>query len=185
MANLLIFFIGSVSFLMGLLFAYLAVRDYRLGKNSEQWPTIEGVVMFSILESHSDGEGTSHKPRIFYSYELDNVSYFSDRIKVDTSWGSKKGAIETLAKYPRGSKVTVHYHPGRLALSLGGYDPRRLKYVPRAFTPIVPMIDWIIEHDAKRGNSVLEPGASFSWFLFTLTIGLSAILLGLFFLLVA
>ena len=185
MENLLIFFIGCVPFLLGLLFAYLAVKDYRLGKQSEHWPSVEGKVKFSTLESYDDGETTSHKPRVFYTYDLNNISYISDRIRVDGSWGSKKSAIEWLAKYPKGSNVTVYYHPRKLALSLGEYDPRRLKFAAKAFSPLVPIIDWITEHNAKLGNSVLEPGASFPWFLFVFTIGLSGIVLGLFFFLIA
>ena len=77
------------------------------GYSSKDWKTTQGVVVESRLvdNGRSKTGGRNNKPVIEYSYDVERVSYTSDRILFGIA------SDEWVEKYPEGTAVTVAYNP--------------------------------------------------------------------------
>ncbi len=95
---LLIFF----PLIMGLLFIVFGFKNHLLGKASESWPTVQGVL---VSESTT---GKKKRTHIFYEYTVDGVKYKNSRVNFQDDKASKK---EIQSKYNIGDTFTVYYDP--------------------------------------------------------------------------
>ena len=107
--------------LVGLIFVALAAGLFWFRRRfaakqaaSLAWPTCEGRVTRAYVESSRDRQGrTQYTPHLGYSYAVAGRNYDCDRI----AWGGSstgnwpKAADDTVARYPVGSAVKVHYNP--------------------------------------------------------------------------
>lgn len=76
------------------------------------WSQASGQVTACEVDSETDDSGTNYFPRIRYAYEVDGRSYQGGEYAIDpTGWSSKERVEEVIAKYPKGSSITVHYSP--------------------------------------------------------------------------
>ena len=80
----------------------------------KQWPTVEGVVVSSELESHSGDadHGDTYSPQVTYQYTIAGRHFENDRLAFGAASSSSAGwAQKILERYPVGQKVMVHYAP--------------------------------------------------------------------------
>lgn len=79
---------------------------------SAQWPSVEGVIVESRLESRRRQDSTLSYdvPIIVYEYTVDGVQYEGDRITF-LSVSSTQEAPEMAEQYPVGTRVNVYYDP--------------------------------------------------------------------------
>jgi hypothetical protein len=83
------------------------------GERSRNWPTVPGVVAESEVVRYRTGptdRRRSSSARITYRYVVDGKTYLAHRTSYFKDFFD--GAIMEVGRYPQGSWVTVHYHPG-------------------------------------------------------------------------
>lgn len=109
--------------LFGLLFTgiglFMFVRafiQFRTGKASTNWPSVEGQVVVATVEmrvdSDEDGTCTRYSPRIVYTYSVFGQQYTSDQVAVGTRrWYSSRAKVEAQLVYESGQQLTVCYNP--------------------------------------------------------------------------
>jgi hypothetical protein len=114
-----IIFGGSFS-LFGLLFLYFGIKNFVIAYESDNWPTVVGIITESKInrkrsESKSNGSSTSvvvYNAQVKYEYHIGKTKFIGRKIKIDDiSSSNKNPTIVTLKKYPVGSKVTIFYNP--------------------------------------------------------------------------
>ena len=83
-------------------------------KRSREWPETEAEIIRSEVKK-SPGKNSTYRPRIKYSYTVDDKEYESKKIviggKVTSS--SKRKAQDVCNQYPEGSKQTIFYSPDK------------------------------------------------------------------------
>lgn len=93
---------------------------------SRDWPTVPGLVVDSRLRPVSAGAGRDETyAYVVFAYEVDGRRYRASTPEWSINkggWGS--GAEDTVARYPRGARVPVHYDPAapRRAVLRPGWD---------------------------------------------------------------
>ncbi len=107
-------------------------------KASADWPSIQGTVTSSDVETRRETKGTGSKARtkikytpvVHYSYEVDGREHAASRISFGGFTSNSSGSAHRVVnRYPVGAEVAIYYDPG---------DP---------------------------GTAVLEPGASWTIYL--------------------
>ncbi len=100
---------------VGLGVGYFGVRGLVRAEASEDWPTAQGRVVASSLETHTsrDDGGTTYHAEVLYEFTVDGVVYNGNKVTYG-SYGSSNPshARRILNRYPKGVDVTVHYQPG-------------------------------------------------------------------------
>jgi hypothetical protein len=106
--------IGLVTIIFGLL-------QYRTGKASAGWPSVEGKIVQATVETStstdSDGDTSRrYSPRVEYAYTVSGRKYTGKQTAVGArnAYGSRAAAEDKLA-YRSGQQVTVHYNPEKPA----------------------------------------------------------------------
>lgn len=122
-------FVVAIScFGIAVLFFMWGYRRYV--KSTQHWPTAPGKVVESRVESYEkrdDGKlSTSHAPLVEYVYQVHGREYRNRQIRLGmTVEGSEMFAQKTLARYPKGASVIVHYDPANASNAAlegpGGY----------------------------------------------------------------
>lgn len=99
-------FIGVFDFMMiGPALRQIAARSY---------PTTTGNIVSSEIETSTDSDGSSHRPRITFSYEVNGQMYESSTWRYgDLGLSDSTYAREIIDTYPSEKQVTVHYNPVR------------------------------------------------------------------------
>ncbi|NCP85797.1 MAG: hypothetical protein CO094_10905 [Anaerolineae bacterium CG_4_9_14_3_um_filter_57_17] len=109
---------------IGLLFAYLALRNlfeqiqaWRLARQSRNWASVPGAIQTSKI-IYEGVKSSRARPHITYTYQVNGTKYESDRINFSFApifW--KKEAAAVLARYPIHTAVSVYYNPAQPAQS--------------------------------------------------------------------
>ncbi len=106
------------SFSFGLL--ALAILAYAivlmaLSVRASTWPTTPGkIVLAHVQEFSTENPGVSRfKPSVHFVYTVNGRNYKSGRVTMMVGFSSRISHLsrQTLAKYPRGTPVDVHYNP--------------------------------------------------------------------------
>ena len=109
--GLLLFF--SVFFLLGsTLLYFMFVTPLMNMRAAQAWPAVPAVVQESEVVTHHDSDGNTYSIRIVYTYEVDEVSYTSERydFRVGSSSGrSSKQSV--VSQYPPGKRTTAYVNP--------------------------------------------------------------------------
>lgn len=110
-----IFWMG-ISFLfllIGLGIAIFGVVTLLKAKESPSWPTAEGVITSSELESWLDDEGDRlYRADISYEYWVGEIKLTGRNVKFGkVSTNRSSDAEKILQKYPEGVPVNVYYNP--------------------------------------------------------------------------
>jgi hypothetical protein len=100
-----------VMMLVGLGLIALTYPDIQASQDAASWPTTDGVVLSTFIETSSDGQGDSYSPHIVYEYHVNAIRYESNRIALSTFSSNLSEAQSYIDNYPIGSTVTVHYNP--------------------------------------------------------------------------
>lgn len=89
---------------------------------SANWPTVTGTVRDSSVKEVEPN--MSYRAVVHYNYTVDGQIQLSDQISAGLADSSTSSAAEAIvARFPAGSKVTVHYDPAdstRSYLDTGG-----------------------------------------------------------------
>lgn len=113
MITLLCLLVGISLFLYGMVWVVIAIE-------SKSWATETGRIIFSevVTKRCSTLDGiflAKYQPSICFSYTIDDVEYFSDRMKIiynySTNFSSR--AYRKVNKYPKNQSVTVYYSINR------------------------------------------------------------------------
>ncbi|TVQ32073.1 MAG: DUF3592 domain-containing protein [Phycisphaeraceae bacterium] len=87
------------------------------------WPTTDGVVTRSEVETLRTSDGQELRPIVKFVYSVEGVEHIGDRISFSGfSSGGRSAAELTVAAHPVGEKVVVRYDPAdpsRSALRVG------------------------------------------------------------------
>ncbi|MCY1043759.1 DUF3592 domain-containing protein [Corallococcus sp. bb12-1] len=79
---------------------------------SRSWPTVQGTVVESRVETLRARRSVSFRPEVSYRYEVNGTPYTSDTFAFD---GHASGALAeaqaVTRHYPAGAPVTLHYEP--------------------------------------------------------------------------
>jgi hypothetical protein len=119
----------------------LHLRIQASGRRACAWPTTSGRVVSSAVRKGTSAVGAPLTPVVVYSYEIGGVSYEGAAIRIGSppSFHSPTKALAAAARYPAGSRVTVHYDPAApataaLDLAIGEGRLPFLAYAAAALT---------------------------------------------------
>jgi len=110
-AFFLIFAVGGIAF------AFIGYNSMQKAKAAKAWPTVEGRITSSEVDSYwkrdrDSGSTRMHEAKIAYEYTVDGVSYESTKISFMSSSSSLRGQAQAMVrKYPAGGTATVYYNP--------------------------------------------------------------------------
>lgn len=134
--------IGAVFLVLGIVMFFLRRRSAEKQAASPHWPTAAGTIVDSRVHTFRNKGRDYHTARVGYTYQAGGKEHRSQRI----TWGGNPysrqpdEAQATLARYPVGATVPVHYNPQKPEESVlepkakGGL--RALTSVTAAFTGI-------------------------------------------------
>jgi hypothetical protein len=116
---------------------FLGLPMLREAKASSSWPTSDGVVTVARVESkreRRDGKTrTMYSHHIEYRYTVDGQELTGDRVWTSdggTSSSSSSFAKNTVANYPVGKEVKVHYDPAAPAVCVLEPGTTWVTYLP-------------------------------------------------------
>jgi hypothetical protein len=90
-------------------------------KASERWPSVEGRITTSRIKQNRNSDGkVMYSADVSYDYEVDSQKRMGDSVWFggDFSSSSSGSARQTVAKYPVGAQVRVHYDPANPEVSV-------------------------------------------------------------------
>lgn len=96
----------------------VGVVSMRRAEASREWPTAEGTVLESGIDTIRGDDGTSYRTRVCYRYFTGGIAYVGDRLAFGSGGIDLPSANETLSKYAVGAPVTVFYDPANHAESV-------------------------------------------------------------------
>ncbi len=102
-----------VGLLFGVLFANVGYSTYKKAVETENWPSVMGIVLESRVIEDTQDTDTSYQPYIKYSYVVDNKQYINTVIYPGDiiNSGSYDSIKNFVDKYPERSQVPVYYNP--------------------------------------------------------------------------
>lgn len=95
----------ALPFVMGILFIVFGIRNHSLGKESENWPVVEG----HLVSESSSAQKKKKRIHVFYEYQVNGVTYKNSRVNFTDDKASKKKIRD---QYNVGDKLKVYYQPG-------------------------------------------------------------------------
>jgi hypothetical protein len=108
---------GAIFCGLGILALSSGAQRLWRGAASEHWPSVEGKVLFSRVNTSETRDsnnrpGTTFSPQFVYTYEVDGVQHFNNRRRFGRIEGSDDAWAEDIAAhYKVGKEVRVHYLP--------------------------------------------------------------------------
>lgn len=108
------------AFLIFLLMALIAAAQWRKVAAARRWPVAHGTILESRVAESTDGDGgLDYRAVITYQYQVGGQGYtnnllaFGSRSLTEGGVAGERKAHATVARYPVGGHVEVHYHPER------------------------------------------------------------------------
>ena len=108
---------GAIFCALGILALSSGAQRMWRGNASEHWPSVQGSVLFSKVnsaETRDSGERRTEtfSPQFVYTYEVDGTKHFSNLRRFGRIEGSGEDwAAEIAARYKPGKAVRVYYYP--------------------------------------------------------------------------
>jgi hypothetical protein len=109
----LIIVIGVIVFALIMLNAiFLGILLFMRRKVNQvsDWPSTQGVITSSTLESRPSEDGYTEFPAVRYSYQVGEQAHKGNRIAPGIDVGGR-GARKAIQRYAMGAPVTVYYNP--------------------------------------------------------------------------
>ncbi|MEC7385410.1 MAG: DUF3592 domain-containing protein, partial [Planctomycetota bacterium] len=108
--------LGIIFTTVGVFIVRNGLTDIQIARASSTWPTTEGTVVLSEAHREWDSEDKRHTyfPVVVYTYEVEGVTYASDRIRpgsIKRSSRTSASALRLAKQYPEGSRQPVSYDP--------------------------------------------------------------------------
>jgi hypothetical protein len=114
---------SAIGFINGLDSLYNSFQS----SQTTRWSTTTALILKSEVERREPTEEhrrdparygqlsrPSYRPRVLYAFDVDGQRYESQRMALEgTVYGSADEAEASLARFPVGSEVTVHYNPAK------------------------------------------------------------------------
>jgi hypothetical protein len=117
-AGIGIFALVTIPFIIvGLILVYIALRARRRVRDSMNWATTMGTVLFSAVDertsySSESGTTTSYYPKVVYEYRVMGQRFQSDRFNLgEVGIGNYNQVAAKVAQYPQGAPIQVYYNP--------------------------------------------------------------------------
>lgn len=102
----------SIFMLVGLVIATYGVRDLVKASRSASWPTVEGTIIRSRINTKSDSNGSTYEPDIEFRYTVGNQVYSSTCIRAGMRMSaSQRFAAAFTSRFPEGTAVRIGYDP--------------------------------------------------------------------------
>lgn len=109
--------------IVGAVLLFIGSRALLDARASSAWPTVAGKVVASNVESSSGDDGTSYSAEVMYEYEVEGITYSSNRVAFgDYGSSNPSHAREIVNRYPKNADVTVAHKPadpGNSVLEVG------------------------------------------------------------------
>ena len=108
---------GAIFGLCGLVAAIWGGFVLKSAKVSGSWPSVQGFVMESRVESKTskgsdNRQDTSYYAKVVYRYEIETAEYTCDTVSFGEHGTNKPDhAREIVKRYPKGKEVKVYYDP--------------------------------------------------------------------------
>ena len=112
---------GGKWFLRAFLGAFLAiglgmitvgVSSIKTAKDSETWPSIEGMILKSKITINDGDDSVTYGADVSYQYVINNQTYKGDKVTIsEMSTSDRSRARKIVNRYPSGQKVAVFYDP--------------------------------------------------------------------------
>ena len=100
--------IPALFVIVGIAVLPYGIRNLKDSLSSRSWPTTNGIIEHSSVESHSD---TFHAD-ILYTYTIGSTNYTGTRVSLsDYGTGGPSHARRISHRYPEGETVLVYYKP--------------------------------------------------------------------------
>jgi hypothetical protein len=111
-ARLFLGIVGMLLLIGSPVVLFATYRNYSSANASEKWPSVDGVITQSSLETMGFGRKQTFKAKIEYQYQVNGRGYRASRVKfVDTTGSSESAAQSVASKYPVNSAQKVYYNP--------------------------------------------------------------------------
>ena len=99
--------LGIIFTTVGVFIVRDGLTDIQIARASSTWPTTEGTVVLSEAHREWDSEDSRHTyfPVVVYTYEVEGVTYASDRIQpgsIKRSSRTSVWALRLAKQYPQG-----------------------------------------------------------------------------------
>lgn len=103
---------------IGVIVISLGAREITRAMGSADWPTAQGKVVTSSIESHrrtgSKGNSVTYHARVLYEFTVGGRPVNGSRIAYgDYGSGNRSHAQDVVNRYPQGKGVTVYHMPGK------------------------------------------------------------------------
>ncbi|MBM3530030.1 MAG: DUF3592 domain-containing protein [Alphaproteobacteria bacterium] len=126
-------------------------QSIRRVADSEQWPSVKGFVVESVVHAFNDGRRQRFLPVVRYHYDVDGRRHEGQRIAWGVGEGFRKytAARRLLDRYRAFSHIAVHYDPRRPDVAVlqpgrtSGMTPMRV-IVPTAASYVLFCAGWAI-----------------------------------------
>ena len=98
----------------GAITAFLGIRDLILANASTNWPSTQGQIIESSVESHQssgkNGNSTTYQAKIQYKFTLDDNTFNGTCVSYGDYGSSDPSHAEKIVnKYPKGLNIDVYY----------------------------------------------------------------------------
>ncbi len=92
------------------------IIQIRLAQSSTTWPTTVGTITVSKVETSTDDDGTTYRPLVKFSYQVNGQSWTGDTVFFGggkISFSNYRYANKIVNKYPVTTRVNVFYNPSK------------------------------------------------------------------------
>ena len=97
---------------IGVALAFAGGRMVYRSRVSRDWPTVQGTVVSSRVETLRSKRAVSFRPEVSYRYEVNGVPYTSDTVAFDGHGSGGLADAQAVSRhYVTGAPVTLHYEP--------------------------------------------------------------------------
>lgn len=97
---------------IGVALAFAGGRMVYRSKVSKDWPTVQGTVLSSRVETLRSKRAVSFRPEVSYRYEVNGIPYTSDTVAFDGNGSGGLADAQAMTRhYATGAPVTLHYEP--------------------------------------------------------------------------
>lgn len=104
--------LGLMMLLFGGVLAFGGGRAVYRAWTSRSWPTAQGSVLASSVETMRSKRSVGFRPHVRYSYSVGTTPYTSEVIAfAATDTGDLQEAREYVGRFPAGAHVELHYSP--------------------------------------------------------------------------
>ena len=122
---------------------YSLVRAWQ----STHWPRTMGTIATSEVEQYRDSKQTlMYRPSVSYRYSVSGKEHVSYRLSFGGEMGTNwpEPAEKTVALYPVGTTVTVHYDPGKPSESVLKPGQYKMPLFAIGFGSLFGFLAWLI-----------------------------------------